>query len=189
MEDFSAVFLSRDAVRRYLLYVCSLNSESSDPITDAFVVAMTEEVRYTVSKHGLTLFKSASPLPYTHMNSAQRHLIYEVVSSIRCEVHTYGPFAYADNPLSFSIENERISIHIPPVKLQHELVLSILLDLVAQSSHPSALLFNIMLQRLGNRVQINKDVLLQLTQRCKLISSEATAPAQEQSRQPAAATR
>ena len=61
---------------------------------------MTEEVRYTVSKHGLLLFKGASPLPFTHMDQAQRHLIYEVISSIRCEVHTYGAFAFGENPLT-----------------------------------------------------------------------------------------
>jgi hypothetical protein len=191
MEDFEATFLSRDALRRFILYLCSLNTESPDPITDALVTAMTETVRYTISKHGLMLFKGTSPLPFNRMDAAQRHLIYEVVSSIRCEVHTYGPFAYSENPLTFSVENERITVNVPPVKLDHALVLSILVDLIRASAKPSMLLFNIMIQRLSARVHITKDVLAQVTRECKekFTSAGATAPEPAPSQQSAAATR
>lgn len=191
MEDFQSAFLSRDALRRFILHSCSLNTESPDPITDALVTAMTETVRYTVSKHGLTMFKGISPLPFNRMDAAQRHLIYEVISSIRCEIHTYGPFALAENPLTFSIENERITMNIPPTKIDHALVLSILLDLIKASAKPSVLLFNIMLQRLSARVNITKDVLAQVTRECKekFTSTAATASAQAPSPRSAAATR
>jgi len=191
MEDFQSTFLSRDALRRFILYSCSLNTESPDPITEALVTVMTETVRYTISKHGLTLFKGTSPLPFNRMDASQRHLVYEVVSSIRCDVHTYGPFAYADDPLTFTVENERITLNVAPIKIDHALVLSILVDLIRASGKPSMLLFNIMLQRLSARVSITKDVLAQVTRECKekFTSAAATACAPAQSQRSAAATR
>jgi hypothetical protein len=181
MEDFAANFLTHDAIRRFILYACSLNTESADPVTDTFVTVMTEEVRYVVSRHGLTLFRGASPLPFTHMTAQQRHLIYEVVSSMRCEVPTYSAFARLEDPLTFSVENQRIVFHVKAGKLDHRLVLGILADLVATSKRPSRLLLNIMLQRLGARVHIAKDVHAHVAeQAATLFAATEPAPAQSQ---------
>jgi len=180
MEDYEEKFLNQDALRDYMLYACHSNAESSDPITDTLTVMLTEPVQYTVSKHGLIMFKSLPPLPYTHMNPAQRQLVYAVVNSIRCEYPTYSEFALVENPLTYSVENERITLNVPSRKLDPKAVLSILVELVSTSKNQSQLLFNILVQRLCARVQITKDTISFANDQCRraFTSSEATEPAQ-----------
>jgi len=180
MEDFEEKFLCHDSLRDYLLYACHSNAESSDPITDALTVMLTEPVQYTISKHGLIMFKSLPPLPFTHMNPGQRQLIYNVASSIRCEYPTYSYFALAENPLTYSVENERITLNIQSQKLDPKLVLLVLVELISTSTHQSQLLFNIMIQRLSARVLITKDAITFANDQCRraFTSSEATEPAQ-----------
>lgn len=157
MEDFEAAFLSGDSIKRMLLYLLSVNKSSLDPITDSVVLMLTEPVQYVISRNGLQLFENAPPLPFSHMNADQKQLIYEVVSSLRSEVPTYGPLALVDNPLTYNIENERFVFHVQSRKLDQGLVLGILMNM---TQNKSELLFNILLQRIGSRVQLSKSLVL-----------------------------
>lgn len=158
-EDFEEKFLNKESLRRVLVYLCKSNIESPDPITDALATVLTNPVQYTISKHGLVMFKNAPAIPFTHMDPYQRQLIYQVVNSLRCEHHTYSAFALAENPLTYTLENERITLHIPSVKLDPKVVLHIVLELVAESKHPSPVLFNLLIQRLCSRVNITKEAI------------------------------
>lgn len=166
-DDFTERFLNKNSLRTLFVYLCKSNSESPDPITDALATMLTCPVQYTISKHGLVMFKGSPAIPFTHMNPGQRQLLYDVVSSIRCEVHTYGPFALNENPLTYQVENERISVNIPTQKLDPKLVIQIVLELIAESKKPSTLLFNLLIQRLGSKVNITKDTLTFVNQRSK----------------------
>ena len=159
MEDFEEKFLNEAALRSYFVYLCKSNSESVDPITDALVVMLTNPVQFTVSRHGLIMFKGAQPYPFTHMDASQRQLLFDMVGSIRCEVPTYSAFALVENPLTFAVENERITFNVNGSKLDPKLVFHMLIELVAKSNRPSHLLFNIMMQRLSARVNISKESL------------------------------
>ncbi len=119
---------------------------------------LTQPVQYSISKHGLVMFKGSPAFPFHHMNHDQRHVLYQVVNSFRCQYHTYSAFA-STNPTTYSIENERINIDIPSTKLDPKLVLTILVELIAVSKQPSLLLLNLMIQRLTSRVNICKDTI------------------------------
>jgi len=158
-EDFAENFLNKHSIRTVFIYLCKSNSESTDPITDTLATILTCPVQYTVSKHGLVLFKGSPAIPFTHMNPSQRQLLYDVVSSMRCEVPTYSAFALNEDPLTFQAENERITFNIPPVKVDPKLMLHIVLELIAESRRPSTLLFNLIIQRLSARVNITKETI------------------------------
>ncbi len=175
-EEFEALFLSKESLKTYFVFLCKSNVESSDPITDALVVMLTSSVQYTISKHGLVMFKGSPAFPFTHMHHEQKHLLYQVVSSIRSEFHTYSHFARAEDPLTYGVENERLNIHIPAQKLDPKLVIGVLVDLIATSSKPSTLLFNLMIQRLTSRVNISKDTISFANEMAKVTLTTARAP-------------
>jgi hypothetical protein len=159
-EEFHALFLSNESLQTYFVFLCKSNVESSDPITDALVVLLTSNAQYMISRNGLVLFKGFPAYPFSIMNREQKNLIYQVVDSIRSEVHTYSHFARSENPLTYSVENQKLLIHIPPQRIDPKLVMSMLVHLIGTSSKPSLLLFNLIVQRLTLRVNINKETIL-----------------------------
>lgn len=158
-EDFSECFLTPAALRGYFVFLCKSNVESTDPITDALTTMLTNAVQFSVGKHGLVLFKGAQPLPFSHMDPSQRQLLYDIVSSMRCEIPTYSHFARIDDPLTYTVENERITFNVSLKKLEPKLVFSILLECIAESKHASNLLFNLLVQRLSARVNISRELI------------------------------
>lgn len=168
-EDFESKFLTKNAIRNLLVYLCKSNLESPDPITDALATMLTNPTTYIISKHGLVMFRGAPAYPFTHMDAVQRQLIYNVVNSIRNEYHTYSYFALNENPLTYSVENERITINIPPQKIDSKLVMLVLLELIAESKQPSTLLFNLLVQRLQSRINISKETISFANQKSKEI--------------------
>lgn len=159
MEELEECFLTKGALHNLFVYMCKSNAESHDPITDALVTMLTGVVHFTISKHGLLLLKGAPALPFTHMNPEQRQLLYNVVNSLRCEVPTFSAFALTENPLTYTVENERITLNTPSYKIDHKLIFTILLECIAESKRPSLLLFNLIVQRIGCRVNVSRDTI------------------------------
>jgi hypothetical protein len=175
-DDFDEHFLNKDFLKRCFVFLCKSNIESSDPITDALATMLTTNIQYSVSSHGLSLFKDAPAFPYHLMNASQRQLLYHVVRSVWSGENTYSGFARTVDPLTFSIRNERIHLHTPPVKLDPKLVVSILVDSIASSKQPSLLLFNLMIQRLTSRVNVCKDTMIFANEQGKLTLARELCP-------------
>ena len=151
--------MSEDALRRQFLHMCKTSAEASDPITDAVACMLTSNVQFCVGRYGLVLFKGGPTFPYTLMTAEQRQFLYELVHAVGSDVPCHSALACIDNPLTWSVENERILFHTPPEKLEPRAVFGILVHCVATSKHGSALLCNLLVQRLGSRVNIARDTL------------------------------
>lgn len=163
-------------VKKCFIFLCKSNLESADPITDALATMLTTNVQYTISAHGLVLFKDAPAIPFYLMTPSQRQFLFQVISSVWSGEHTYSGFARIVDPLTYSIENERVHIHTAPVKLDPKLVISILLDCISSSKQPSLLLFNLMIQRLTSRVNICKETMVFANEKGRLTLTKAHAP-------------
>jgi len=159
VEQFRELFMSEDALRRQFVHMCKTSAENPDPITDAVCCMLTSNLQFCVGKYGLALFKGGPTFPYTLMSPVQRQFLYELVHAVGSDVPCHSALACIDNPLTWSVENERILFHLPPEKLEPRLVFRTLLDSVATSKHGSALLCNLLVQRLGSRVNVGRDTL------------------------------
>ena len=158
-DQFRELFMCEDALRRQFVHMCKTSAEASDPITDAVCCMMTSTVQFCVGKYGLVLFKGGPTFPFTLMSPRQRQFLYELVHAVGSDVPCHSALACLENPLTWAVENERILFHMPPEKLEPRAVFRILLNCVASSKHGSALLCNLLVQRLGSRVNIGRDTL------------------------------
>jgi hypothetical protein len=158
-EQFRDLFLSESALRSQFVHLCKTSAEASDPITDAVAAMLSNNIQFCVGGYGLVLFKGGVAFPYTLMSAAQRHFLYELVYSVGSDTPCHSALACLDNPLTWSVENERILFHMPPERLEPRAVFSILLQCVASSGKGSATLCDLLVQRLGSRVNISRDTL------------------------------
>ena len=175
-EDFAEHFLNKAFLKKCFIFLCKSNLESPDPITDALATMLTTNVQYAISSHGIVLFKEAPAIPFYLMTPVQRQFLFHVIRSVWSGEHTYSGFARAVDPLTFSIENERVHIHTAPVKLDPKSLLSILIECISSSKQPSLLLFNLMIQRLTSRVHICKDTMVFVNEQGKLILTKEHVP-------------
>jgi len=158
-DIFAELFLKEDNLKRVLVYLCKGNSESSDPITDALATMLGGPVQFCVGRFGLVLFKDGAPYPFTMMSQEQRQFLYEIVRGVGSEMPCYGPLAVLDNPLTFTVENERILFHTPKQHLDPKMVFRAMIELIHQTRPDSALLTNLLVQRLGSRVSLSRETL------------------------------
>ena len=156
-EEFRAHFLSEAALRSQFVHMCK--AETHDPITDAVAMMLTSNVQFCVGKYGLVLFKGGVAFPYTLMSPHQRQFLYELVHAVGSDVPCHSALSCLENPLTWAVENERILFHLPPEKLEPRTVFSILIECVAASEHGSRTLCDLLVQRLGSRVNIARDTL------------------------------
>jgi len=158
-DIFANLFLQEDNVKRVLVYLCKGSPTSSDPITDALVTMLGGPVQFCVGRFGLVLFKDGASFPFAMMNQEQRQFLYEIVRGVGSEMPCYGPLAVLDNPLTFTIENERILFHIPKQHLDPKTVFRAMVELINESRPNSSLLTNLLVQRLGSRIILSRETL------------------------------
>ena len=158
-EIFSELFLQEENLKRVLVYLCKGNPESTDPITDALATMLGGPIQFCVGRFGLVLFKDGAPFPFTLMSQEQRQFLYEIVRGVGSEMPCYGPLAVLDNPLTFTVENERILFHIPKQSLDPKLVFRAMVELINKTRPDSSLLTNLLVQRLGSRVNLSRETL------------------------------
>jgi hypothetical protein len=161
MSDlFQDFFLSQDALKFLFLHMCKLQIESADPILDTLTIMLTRPVIFVVSKYGVNIFKNAAPMPFSSLNNHQRQLIYDMCDSLRSEFPTFSAFASIENPLTYSIENEKIIFNISVNKIDPRLIILNLIEIL-KSSKPEnfTLLFNLILQKLHSKVQLSKEII------------------------------
>jgi len=158
-ELFTELFLTEANLKRVLVYLCKCNPESSDPITDALATMLSGPVQFCVGRFGLVLFRDGAAFPFSLMDQEQRQFLYEIVRGVGSEMPCYGPLAVLDNPLTFTIENERILFHTPKQTLDPKLVFRVMVELIDESRPDSSLLTNLLVQRLGSRVNLSRDTL------------------------------
>jgi hypothetical protein len=156
-EEFRALFLSDAALRSQFVHMCK--AETHDPITDAAATMLASNVQFCVGKYGLVLFKGGATFPYTLMSPEQRQFLYELVHAVGSDMPCHSAIACLENPLTWTVENERILFHTPPTKLDPRVVFAILIDCVATSEHSSRTLCDLLIQRLGSRVNISRDTI------------------------------
>jgi hypothetical protein len=168
-EEFRALFLSDEALRSQFIHMCKTSAEAADPITDSVAAMLTSTMQFCIGKHGLVMFKGGSAFPYTLMNAQQRQFLYELVHAVGSDVPCHSALACLENPLKWTIENERICFYIPPEKLEQRAVFAILLDCIATSENGSQTLCDLLVQRLGSRVTISRDTLAFVHERSKAI--------------------
>jgi hypothetical protein len=158
-DQFADLFLQDENVKRVLVYLCKGNPESSDPITDALATMLGGPVQFCVGRFGLVLFKDGAAFPFTMMSQEQKQFLYEIVRGVGSEMPCYGPLAVLENPLTFTIENERILFHVPKRHLDPKMVFRAMVELVTASRADSTLLTNLLIQRLGSRVNLSRETL------------------------------
>ncbi len=164
-EEFRAHFLSEAALRSQFVHMCK--AETHDPITDAVAAMLTSNVQFCVGKYGLVLFKGGAAFPYTLMSPKQRQFLYELVHAVGSDVPCHSAISCLENPLTWTIENERILFHTPAEKLDPRAVFAILIDCVATSEHGSKTLCDLLVQRLGSRVTVARDTLAFVREKTK----------------------
>jgi hypothetical protein len=169
MDDFERLFLNEDALRVFFVYLCHLNKHMSDPITESLVVLLSGKTQFSIGKHGIVILQGTPSLPFMHMDAAQRQLVYEVVSSIRCEWHTYPPFCKYEDPLTYSVENEIITLNHTPKKIDQRVVFQVLLQCIVDSKHPSILLFNLIMQRIGCRISVPRETIMFINEKTQIL--------------------
>jgi hypothetical protein len=173
-DDIEETFFNEESIKTFFLYFCHSNSESVDPITDAMSFMLNNTLQFIISRRGVYLFKDLGPVPFSIMSDSQRQLIYHISSSFRAQTHTYSGFNRTIEPLTYSIENECIVLHINKKKLDSKLLLTILLELIAESKQPSILLFNVLIQRLMSKIQMDKELLLYANEKSKIMFTSTT---------------
>ena len=159
-DDFTSKFLSPAALRAVLAHLAHTSSDTSDPITDAVVTMLTVPVQFSVGRFGVTLFRGAAPLPFKSMSGAQRCFVNEIVYGIG-HPGRYGPLCMGDQSLRYTVENERITLHTPPHRLDPKLVFRVLLEAAAEAQlgARAVLLCNLLVQRIGTRVALSRDTI------------------------------
>jgi hypothetical protein len=157
-EEFRELFLSKDALKVFFIYMCKINVESADPILDTLTTILTQPITFCVNKYGLILFKQATPIPFSILQPDQRQLIFQMCSSLSSDVHTFAAFASSINPLTYVVENERITFNVVIPKLDPRVVILMLIECLQIDSKNYTLLFNLILQRLSSRVHLNREL-------------------------------
>jgi hypothetical protein len=158
--QFQELFLSQDSLKSIFLHMCKLQLDSADPIIDSLIIMLTRPIVFAVSRYGVNIFKNAAPMPFSSLNGEQRQLIYDMCNSLRSEFHTFSAFACLENPLTYSIENEKIVFNVSVNKIDPRLVILNLIEIL-KSSKPTnfGLLFNLILQKLHAKVQLSKEII------------------------------
>jgi hypothetical protein len=144
-------------------------ADTHDPITDAAATMLTSNVQFCVGKYGLVLFKGGAAFPYTLMSPSQRQFLYELVHAVGSDIPCHSALSCLENPLTWTIENERILFQMPAEKLDPRVVFAILIECVATSEHGSRTLCDLLVQRLGSRVNIARDTLAFVHERVKTV--------------------
>lgn len=158
MEDFLKYFLEPEPLRRYFVYICSCVSDSQDPITESLVCLLTGNIQFCLNKQSLSIIQGAPALPFSYMSQDQRNFIYEVTSSMRSEVHTYSAFAREQDPLTYRVENDHIIFKAKVSRLDPKVVIDALTSSILRSNHPSSLLFNLIVQRVGCKYKMTPEL-------------------------------
>ena len=169
MEELTTLFLTTDSLKRVLTYMC--RSLNQDPITETLRVMLTSPIQFHLSRYGLGLFKGSAVFPYTYMTPEQRVWLYELVRAIRGDSN-HTALNRLEDPLTFTAENDRIFLggaSLQPVKLAPTDVFDALMAAMAESRHTTPdrlkLLMNLLLQRIGCRVNIRRETLVHIQQR------------------------
>jgi hypothetical protein len=168
-EEFRALFLSEPALRSQFVHMCKTSAEAADPITDAVAAMLMSNVQFCIGKHGLVLLKGGAAFPYSLMSAEQRQFLYELVHAVGSDVPCHSALACLENPLTWTIENERILFNTAPEKIDPRVVFAILLECIATSQHGSQTLCDLLVQRLGSRVTIGRDTLAFVHERSKVM--------------------
>jgi hypothetical protein len=158
-EEFDQLFLNKDALKTFFIYMCKMNMESADPILDTLTTILTQPITFCVNKYGLILFKQSTPIPFSILQPAQRQLIFQMCSSLHSEVHTFGAFLRITNPLTYVVENERITFNVVVPKIDPRIVILMLIECLQTNATNYTLLFNLILQRLSSRVHLNRELI------------------------------
>lgn len=163
MEELNALFLSPDSLCRVLTYMC--RAVTQDPITEATRVMLTTPIQFHLSRHGLGLFKNSAVFPFTYMTLEQRTWLYELVRAIRGDSN-HSALSRLEDPLEYTVENDRIFFTHPAIRLAPTTVFDALLKAMAESKHATPdrlkLLISLLLQRIGCRVNVSRETLLHI---------------------------
>lgn len=163
MDRLIELFLSEDALLRYMIYACQ---RGSDPVINVLYVMLNEELQFVVNHYGLTLYKSLPVFPWTHMDAAQRECVYQLVFHAHDKQHS--AYAVLDHPLKFSVENNHI-VFEGCRRLDGKQVFDLLLRAMRDCKRPSRMLLNIIMQKLSVRMVINKQLLVHVHENVKCL--------------------
>lgn len=174
MDELKALFLSVESLQQILAYMC--RSGSPDPISDSMRLMLSSPVHFHVSRFGLGLFKGVPVFPYTYMSNEQRTWLYDLMRAIRGDTN-HSALSRLDDPLEYTTENDRIFFKDASMtRLEPKLVFDALIYSMTKSTHASParlkLLVNLLLQRIGCRIQISRDTLTHVQSRTEALFCE-----------------
>lgn len=167
MEDLISLFLNPDTLERVFLYMCKTAVTCADPITESVKAMLCNQIQFSVSRCGLGIIKGQPVFPYSFMTTEQRQWVYELVRAISNGDDHHSALARLDDPLTYVVENERI-IFRGTTTLDAKVVFNVLLDCMFKSErdiHRIQLLNDLLLQRIGGRVQITRETLRHIQSR------------------------
>lgn len=160
-DELVRLFLNNESLLRIMTYMCR---SGADPITNTLYTMLTTEARFTVNKYGLVLFKGHPPYPWAYMDWRQREHLYELVRHMGDRHHA----AYAtESPLTYTVENSHVMFDVS-VKLPMTQVFDVMLLALEQSKRASKMLLNILLQKLGAKMLVPREMLLYVWEHSKL---------------------
>ena len=161
IQTLADMFLTNDTLLRIMTYMCR---SGVDPIISTLHTMLTSDVQFTVNKYGLILFRNQPPFPWAYMTWQQREHLYSLIQNAHSKHHP----AYAcAQPLTFTSENGHIMFQ-GSVRIPMKLVFEVLLEALERSKRGSRMLCNVLLQKLGAKITIPKEMLLFVHERSKL---------------------
>lgn len=165
METLERLFLTEEPLTRFMIYACQRGG--ADPVIDTLYAMLNNDAQFVVGRYGLLLFKDLPVLPWVYMDVEQRECLYQLVFHANDRQHS--AYAVLEDPLTFKAENGHIAF-TGRIRLSGERIFAALLRAMAACKRPSRMLCNIILQKLGVRMVISKQLLCFINDNAKALA-------------------
>lgn len=162
MNVLEETFLSEESLLRIMTYMCR---SGADPIVSTLHTMLTSDIQFAMGKYGLVLFKG-HVFPYTYMTVEQRHCLY--LLALHAHDGQHSAYAVLENPLKFTAENGYI-IFKPVHRIPMQRVFDVLILALQRSKRSSPTLCNILLQKLGAKIVLSREMLQYIYEKSKIL--------------------